>query len=281
MFEQVTHFELRMGDKLYSLDSPKIMGILNVTPDSFFDGGNYLSTKELYRRIDSMIKEGVDIVDVGGQSSRPGAIRVSEEEEWNRIKPALEYLLYNYPNQGVSIDTFYSYVFERAHDKGAAMINDISAGLFDSKLPLLAEKYKVPYVLMHMQGAPQNMQSQPHYEDVVAEILTYLDQKRMKLIDLGVTDVIVDPGFGFGKSLEHNLLLLKHLHLFSRLGSPLMVGVSNKSFLRKAVGEIELLGSGVNAAVHTHCLLSGAMILRVHDVAEAVRVRAMWKAMQL
>jgi dihydropteroate synthase len=278
VFEQTTHYELRIRNQLYSLEEPKIMGILNVTPDSFFDGGKHNVGDNLFVRIDQIIGEGADILDLGGQSTRPGAQKLSEEEEWNRIKPAVEYLYKHYPQTIISIDTFYSSVFERAFEKGASIINDISAGVFDERLPLLAEKFQVPYVLMHMQGVPGNMQVNPVYGDVVAEVLSFLDIKRSQLIEKGVKDILIDPGFGFGKSLEHNLALLKHLHLFSRLDSPLMVGLSNKSFLKRVAGDGEVLGSGVNAAAHMQCLLSGAMILRVHDVAEAVRVRELWKA---
>jgi dihydropteroate synthase len=279
VFEQTTHYELRIRNQLYSLKEPHIMGILNVTPDSFFDGGKFNAKENLFYRIDQMIEQGADIIDLGGQSTRPGAQRLGEEEEWIRIKPALEYLRDHHPQKIISIDTFYSFVFERAFEMGASIINDISAGAFDAKLPLLAEKYQVPYVLMHMQGIPGNMQVNPVYGDVVAEILSFLDIKRTQLIEKGVKDIVIDPGFGFGKSLEHNLTLLKHLHLFSRLDSPLMVGLSNKSFLKKLTGNEEVLGSGVNAAAHMQSLFSGALILRVHDVAEAVRVRELWKAL--
>ncbi len=280
MFDKTTSFVLRINDRPFLVDEPKIMGILNVTPDSFYDGGKYTEQHLLISRIDQMVEEGVEFFDIGGQSSRPGAVQLPPEEEWLRIQSAVEYCHSNYPNIPISIDTFYSKVFNKAYDKGAAIINDISGWRFDADLPKLAAQLHVPYILMHMQGVPASMQIKPVYEDVVAEVLSYLDRKKYELIQMGLTDIILDPGIGFGKSIEDNLTLIKYLDLFTRLDSLVMLGVSRKSMFEKITGSPKEETLGANSAIHLKAMEAGVRLFRVHDVKEAVRIKKLFKALE-
>lgn len=280
MFEKTTSFVLRIKDQPYLIDEPKIMGILNITPDSFYDGGKYTELESLRKRIDTMAEEGADIIDIGGQSSRPGAMQIPAGEEWERIRHAVKYCAAEYPGIPVSVDTYYSEVFRNAYHEGAAIVNDISGWRFDPALPELAAELHTPYILMHMQGEPATMQQNPVYKDVVADILSYLDKKKYELTGYGVTDIILDPGIGFGKSLNDNLLILKHLDLFTRLGSLVLLGVSRKSMFERITGSPKEDTLGVNSAVHLMAMQAGARIIRVHDVKEAVRVRKLFRSLE-
>ncbi|MEA1897052.1 MAG: dihydropteroate synthase [Bacteroidota bacterium] len=246
------------------------MGILNITPDSFYDGAKYTSQPEILTRVGEMIEEGVDFVDLGAYSSRPGAGMISEEEELSRLEPSISIIRKEFPDLFLSIDTFRSGVARRmVRDFGADIINDISAGTLDSKMFETMADLNVPYIIMHMQGNPQNMQDHPKYEDLVKDIMKFLAQKMHELNLLGVKDIIVDPGFGFGKTLDHNYKILSDLDAFALLEVPVMVGISRKSMisgLLQVDSEDSLIGT---SAAHSYALMKGVDILRVHDVKAA------------
>ena len=255
--------------RLMDFERPRIMGILNVTPDSFFAGSRVAAEKDLLERAEQMVNQGVDILDVGGYSSRPGAPRVDETEERRRLIPAIRSLHKHFPGVPLSADTFRSPIAREAVEAGACMINDISAGNLDSNMFATVARLQVPYVLMHMKGTPQTMQLNPEYDDVIMEINRFLARKIRELHKLHVNDIIVDPGFGFGKTLDDNYRILKHLDTFLWHDKILMVGISRKSMLFKLLGGTP--GDMLNAstAVHMIALQKGARLLRVHDVGPA------------
>lgn len=263
---------LRCGAHLLDLSSPKIMGILNVTPDSFYDGGRFADPDAACAHAEKMIRDGASLIDIGAASSRPGAGLVGTEEELRRILPVIDAVHTRFPECPLSVDTWRGRVAEEAVAHGACMINDISAGSQDPTIHDVAARHKVPYVLMHMQGTPQHMQDNPQYEDVVAEVLAFFIEKCLALQEKGVEEILLDPGFGFGKTLEHNYTLLRNFHVFGLAGFPVMAGISRKrmvcSLLHVNPGEA-LNGS---TAIHTMLILKGARILRVHDVREAAEV---------
>lgn len=261
---------IRCKGELIDLSGPKVMGILNVTPDSFFDGGKYGDEKALLTRVEKMLGEGAAFIDVGGYSSRPGATDISEAEEKRRVLPVITLLLKHFPGILVSIDTFRSAVAKACIESGAAMINDISAGSLDENMMAVAARYQVPYIMMHMKGTPQNMPQQAQYEDVVKEVLFYFSQKTAQARKAGITDLIIDPGFGFAKTPEHSYTILKRLELFKMMGLPLLVGISRKSMIYKVLETRAEEALNGTTCLHTIALLKGANILRVHDVREAV-----------
>jgi dihydropteroate synthase len=254
---------------ILDVSSPIVMGILNITPDSFSDGGRYVSPYDAIKRAKQMVDEGASIIDIGGYSSRPNAEDVSEQEEMDRVIPIIEKLSQE-TDKPLSIDTFRSRVAEESIKAGASLINDISAGSNDLNMISTVARLKVPYIAMHKQGDPQNMQVNPQYVDVLQEVYSYLEEVIQKCRSVGIEDVIIDPGFGFGKSLIHNYQLLNQLDRFKSLDAPIMVGVSRKSMIYKT------LGVDVNSALngttflHAFSLYNGANILRVHDVKEAM-----------
>ena len=256
--------------KLIDLSSPKVMGILNITPDSFFDGGKYNNQSSVISHVEKMLSEGATFIDIGAYSSRPGAKHISENEELHRILPVIELLLNEFPQILISVDTFRSAVAENCIQKGACIVNDISAGNMDSKMFETIAKLQIPYIIMHMQGTPQNMQANPTYTNVVKDILFYFSQKIEKLRALGVNDIIADVGFGFGKTQAHNFELLSSLTLFKNLEIPLLVGLSRKSMLYKPLNNTSNEALNATTTANTIALLNGASILRVHDVKEAV-----------
>ncbi|MFI5171850.1 MAG: dihydropteroate synthase [Chitinophagales bacterium] len=261
---------LRLGDQLLDLSTPRVMGILNITPDSFFDGGKYLSVDEALTHAENMVKEGVDIIDVGGMSSRPGATITDPDQELKRVIPVLTALKKHFPNIPFSIDTVHGKVALEAIFAGAALINDISNGSIDAHIKIVAAEQKVPYILMHMQGIPSNMQENPVYENVCDDVFNFFLTNCNALISSGIHQIIIDPGFGFGKSLENNYQLAANLQIFKKIGFPVMVGISRKSIVCKLLNinpEKALNGS---TALHAVLLMKGADILRVHDVKEAV-----------
>lgn len=267
---------INIKGQLLSLDEPQVMGILNVTPDSFYAGSRKQTEAAIIDRIETILREGASIIDVGGYSSRPDAAEVSETEEMQRLEMALQPLLQHYPDVVVSVDTFRSSVARQCVEKyGVAMINDISGGELDERMFDTVAQLRVPYIMMHMRGTPQTMQQQTDYEDVTAGLLKYFSQKLERLFRLGVNDVILDPGFGFSKTLTQNYELMRHLGDFRIFGLPLLVGVSRKSMIYKLLEttlEESLNGTTV---LHTYALLQGADILRVHDVRaakEAIRI---------
>ncbi len=272
---------LVLGGGLYETDPPLVMGILNTTPDSFYDGGRYLEEKDLVARVEQLAEEGADIIDVGAFSSRPGAAPVTEEEEWQRLELALQLVRRDVPQIPVSVDTFRSGIARKAVEAyGVEMINDISGGDIDENMFQTVADLPVAYVMMHMQGTPATMQEHPQYDHVVRDILYIFSKKIAILNELGVTNVVLDPGFGFGKTLEHNYQLLQGLSAFRATGLPLLVGVSRKSMVWKLLGitpEEALTGTTV---LHTLALLEGVDILRVHDVKaakETIKIIEYWR----
>lgn len=247
------------------------MGILNITPDSFFQGSRYAETESAIDKIGQMIEDGIDILDIGAFTSRPGAVMIDEDMEWSRLEPILKILLEKFPDLPLSLDTYRSEIAKRSVlEFGVSIINDISAGLFDSKMPETIGKLKVPIVLMHMQGDPKNMQQNPHYDNVVFEVLKFLNERVGVFKEAGAHDIILDPGFGFGKTMEHNYQIINQLELFKTLDNLLLVGLSRKSMIYKSLGvEAENALNGTTA-INAICRFKGADILRVHDVKEAV-----------
>jgi len=256
--------------KLIDLTTPKIMGILNLTPDSFYDGGKYASEKEVFSQVEKILTDGATFIDIGAYSSRPGAQHISEEEELERIVPIVKALITRYPNVLLSIDTFRSSVAKKCIEEGAALINDISAGNMDNEMLKTVGKLNVPYIMMHMQGTPQNMQENPEYNNVTQDVLYYFSEKIALARSYGINDLIIDPGFGFGKTNEHNFKLLNELELFKNIELPLLVGVSRKSMIYKTLNTDAKNALNGTTALNTVSIYKGANILRVHDVKEAV-----------
>jgi dihydropteroate synthase len=255
---------------LIDLLVPKVMGILNITPDSFFDGGNYTNYAAILNQVEKMLLEGATFIDIGAYSSKPGAEFVSEEEELARLLPVIELILAKFPETLISVDTFRSEVAKQAIAKGAALINDISAGLLDDKMLETVAQLQVPYIMMHMKGNPQTMQSLANYEDVVKEVLFYFSERINAARSFGLNDIIVDPGFGFAKTLEHNYEIMQKLAYFSILELPILVGVSRKSMVYKLLESTPQEALNGTTVLNTVALQKGAAILRVHDVKEAV-----------
>jgi dihydropteroate synthase len=262
---------LRLRNQTLSLLSPAVMGILNTTPDSFSDGGEFDSGEKALQRIGEMIKEGASIIDIGGESTRPGSDPVTEEEEMQRVLPVLERALSKFEGTIFSVDTTKFRVAEEALKLGAHIINDISGLQKEPRLKDLCYQYKAGYVLMHSQGDPKTMQKNPFYKNVIDDISGFFEERLKTLIDAGVQSVIIDPGIGFGKTLEHNLKIIAELKSFMRFNVPVLVGASRKSMIGQLLSgrpaDERLAGT---IAVHYHCLMNGAKILRVHDVKEAV-----------
>ncbi len=256
--------------KIIDLDTPKVMGILNITPDSFYDGGRYTKMDQIKQHIEQMILQEADIIDIGAYSSRPGARHIKANEELVRLKPVLNLILKNYPQIIVSIDTFRSEIAEIVvKDFGVAMINDISSGDIDKNMPETIARLQVPYIIMHMQGTPANMQENPVYNNLLDDIIRYFSKKLAVLKDLAVHDVIIDPGFGFGKTIDHNYQLLNNLQEFKIFGLPLLAGLSRKSMIYKLLDSKPDNALNGTTVLNTIALQKGANILRVHDVAEA------------
>jgi len=254
------------------VNNPIVMGILNITPDSFYDGGTLKTDTDILFRVEKMLSEGAAIIDIGAISTRPGANEVSESEELNRLTPVIDLISKKIPGTILSIDTYRSNIAKRAIETGAHIINDISGGNLDPKMFETIATLKVPYIMMHMQGTPATMQQNPQYTDVVADILDFFKVQINKLKSLGVTDnIVLDPGFGFGKTVEHNFQILKSLQRFSETGFPVLAGLSRKSMVNKIIGTMPENALNGTTALNVLALLNGASILRVHDVKEAVQ----------
>jgi dihydropteroate synthase len=271
------HSTLNCKGRLLSLETPVVMGILNVTPDSFYAASRVQQTDEVLRQAEQMLTEGAAILDVGGMSSRPGAAIISVEEELRRVLPAIAAIVQRFPEAILSIDTVHSEVARQSVAAGAAIINDISAGRLDEKMYATVAELNVPYILMHMQGTPRTMQQEPVYEEVVREVLDFLIAEVGKLRMLGVKDIILDPGFGFGKTLSHNYQLLQHLHVLQILELPILTGISRKSMVYKPFGGSVKDALNATSALHMIALQQGSKILRVHDVKAAVEVIRVWE----
>ena len=255
--------------QLIDLSTPKIMGILNITPNSFYDGGKFTLSENGLSQVGKMLDEGATFIDIGAYSSKPNSEFVSEEEERNRILPVVQSILKKFPDALLSIDTFRSGIAAVCIENGAAIINDISAGNLDEKMMDVVAKYKVPYIMMHMRGTPQTMQSHTNYENIVKEIVFYFSEKVSKARSLGINDLIIDPGFGFAKTLEQNYEVLRNLELFKMLDLPLLAGISRKSMVYKPLGVTANEALNGTTVLNTIALTKGANILRVHDVKEA------------
>lgn len=263
-------FSLRINNKIKVFTKPIIMGILNVTPDSFYDGGRFDSEEKILEHVQLMITEGAGIIDIGAASTKPGAKEIPEEIELEKLLKTQQTILHHFPDITLSIDTFRSRVAKTLIENGAHMINDISGGSFDNKMFEVIAEYHIPYILMHIQGTPKNMQQNPHYGNVVNEIKLFFQHQLAKLNQLGVnSNIILDPGFGFGKTLEHNYQLLYHLNSFKDLGYPIVAGVSRKSMINKVLETKPHDALNGTTVLNTIALLNGANILRVHDVIEA------------
>jgi len=261
---------INCNGSLIDLSIPKVMGILNITPDSFYDGGKYKNKSEILIQTEKMLSDGATFIDIGAYSSRPGAKHISEEEELQRIIPVVKLLIEKFPGILISVDTFRSKVAKETIEIGAALINDISGGKMDENMFKTIAELQVPYILMHMQGTPQNMQKNPSYENVTKDLISFFAAQIFELRQLQVKDVIIDVGFGFGKTLVHNYQLLKDLALFKSIDTPVLAGISRKSMLYKPLNSSAQEALNATTSANTIALLNGANILRVHDVKEAV-----------
>lgn len=256
--------------KLVDLNKPKVMGILNCTPDSFFDGGKYRDENQLLTQVEKMLADDADFIDIGAYSSKPNADFVSENEEMQRIIPVVELVLKHFPEAIISIDTFRAKVAESCVNCGAAIINDISAGLLDAEMLSTVGRLKVPYIMMHMRGTPQTMSKLTQYNDIIKEMLFYFSQQIAAARAAGINDIVIDPGFGFAKTLEQNYFVMQNLELFSITGLPLLAGISRKSMIYKLLETSPKEALNGTTVLNTIALSKGAKILRVHDVKEAV-----------
>ena len=262
---------IQVGDKQIDLSIPVVLGIVNITPDSFYDGGKYEDETEMLKAVEKMVEDGVSIVDVGAISTRPGAENISTKGELVRLLPAVKAIRENFPEVIMSIDTFRSWVAVRVIDEvGPIIINDISGGTLDSKMFETVGKLNVPYILSHIKGTPKTMQDDPQYDDLIKEISSYFAEKVKRLSKLGANDVILDPGFGFGKTLDHNYELLNRLDSFKVFQLPVMAGLSRKTMIWQALDITAQEALNGTSVANTMALLGGADILRVHDVKEAV-----------
>jgi dihydropteroate synthase len=262
--------------QLIDLSIPKVMGILNVTPNSFFDGGKYKNESEILSQVEKMLNDGATFIDIGAYSSKPNAEFVSEEEELLRIVPIVKLILENFPETLISIDTFRSEVAKACIENGAAIINDISAGNLDDKMLETIAKYNVPYIMMHMRGTPKTMQTMTNYENIVKEMLFYFSEKVALARSLGTNDLILDPGFGFAKTVEQNYEVLQKMELFNVLELPILAGFSRKSMIYKTLNSSAEEALNGTTVLNTLALSKGAKILRVHDVKEAMECVALY-----
>ncbi|WP_299119186.1 dihydropteroate synthase [uncultured Winogradskyella sp.] len=256
--------------QLIDMSSPKVMGIINVTPDSFFDGGKHKDESQILNQVETMISNGASFIDIGGYSSRPGADFVSEDEELSRVVPVVKLIMKHFPKALISVDTFRSEIAKQSVETGAALINDISAGKLDDNMLAIVGKLGVPYIMMHMKGNPKTMQQQTDYKNLVKEVISYFAERISIAHAEKINDIIIDPGFGFAKTLEQNYELLNHLELLKMLDKPLLAGISRKSMIYKALNTTSKNALNGTTALHMIALQKGAKILRVHDVKEAM-----------
>ena len=271
---------LNAGGKLISLDSPKVMGIINITPDSFYAGSRKPSVDEALQQAEKMLADGATFLDIGAYSSRPGAADIAVSEETDRLLPVIEAIVATFPDAILSVDTFRSRVAEAAVNAGAHMINDISGGTLDADMFATVARLRVPYILMHMKGTPQTMVQLAQYDDVFNEVLDYFVSKYQQLRQLGVHDVIIDPGFGFAKNQQQNYELMSRLHDFDILELPLLAGISRKKMVYGLLGGTAADALNGTTVLNTIAINKGANILRVHDVKEAVEAVKIWEACQ-
>jgi dihydropteroate synthase len=256
-----------------------VMGIINATPDSFYDGSRFNKVEGIVAQAEKMLDDGADIIDIGGQSTRPGSELISAEQELERVIPSIKAIVEKFPNSFISIDTFYAKVAKAAVNAGASIVNDISAGSMDDKMIETIAALRIPYILMHMKGIPQTMQQNAVYENVTRELLDFFIAKTNELKKAGIIDIIIDPGFGFAKTIDHNFELLKNLSVFSMLDRPILIGVSRKSTIYKTLGVNANDALNGTTVLNTVGLMNGASILRVHDVKEAKEAVTLFSAM--
>ncbi|MBT6653901.1 MAG: dihydropteroate synthase [Flavobacteriaceae bacterium] len=263
---------LNINGGVFDLSSPKIMGVLNVTPDSFYDGGVFSNEKKILAQVEKMILDGADIIDIGGFSSKPGAKTISLKEEEKRVIPIIKLINKTFNKIIISVDTFRSEIAEKSLNEGASIINDISGGDLDKNIYQISYKYKAPYIMMHMNGVPLNMQNNPKYENINHDIIKDFTSKIDSAEKKGVCDIIIDPGFGFGKTIQHNYQILNNLKLYTVLKKPILVGISRKSMIYKLLKTDPSKALNGTTSLNTIALINGANILRVHDVKEAKEV---------
>lgn len=273
-----TNQTLNIRGRLVHLDTPKVMGILNVTPDSFYDGGRYSDDEAIQTRVAEMLAHGATFIDVGGYSTRPGAADVPVEEEIRRVTNAIRVILRNYPGTLISIDTFRSAVAEAAIEEGAGLINDVSGGSLDDNMFKTAGRYRVPYILMHMRGTPATMNSLTDYNNLLKDVTDYFHERVKQLEEAGVKDIIIDPGFGFAKKAEQSFELLNQLSYLKILGKPIMAGVSRKSMIWRTLKIAPDQALNGTTCLNTIALMKGVSILRVHDVKEAAEACRLFTA---
>jgi dihydropteroate synthase len=263
-------YTLNCNDTLVDLSTPKVMGIINVTPDSFYDGSRTETNDAVLRQAEKMLFEGATFLDIGGYSSRPGADHISETEEIKRVLPAVEALVKEFPEAYISVDTFRSKVAKATVEAGAALVNDISAGYMDSDMIAIVAQLQVPYIMMHMKGSPQTMTTMTDYDNLITEVLHYFSERIALARKAGINDIVADPGFGFSKTRKQSFTMLRNLELFEQLDLPILVGISRKSMIYKSLNTTAETALNGTTALHSIALLKGASILRVHDVKEAM-----------
>lgn len=266
--------------ELIDLTVPKVMGILNLTPDSFFDGGTYKDEASILNQVEYILDYGATFIDMGAYSSRPGAEHVDEDEELKRMLPVIELILKRFPDSLISVDTFRSRVAAESLERGAAIINDISAGNLDQEMFRTVAQFQVPYIMMHLKGTPQSMQKEATYTDLIKDLRHYFSEKVQEATSKKINDIIIDPGFGFAKTTEQNYTLLNHLDLFKTFGLPLLIGLSRKSMIYKVLDSNPKEALNGTTALHTIALLKGANILRAHDVKEAMECAKLVSALK-
>jgi len=271
-------FTLNCKGRLLPLDKPLVMGIINTTPDSFYSESRQENAAAVLRKAEQMIRDGATILDIGGQSTRPGSEKLDPDAELQRVLAPVEAVSRAFPEVFISVDTYYAKVAREAVHAGASIVNDISAGSLDPAMISTVAGLKVPYVLMHMQGTPQTMQAQTQYENVTKEVLDFMIRKTDAIRQAGIVDIIIDPGFGFGKTIAHNFELLRNLPIFSMLHCPLLLGISRKSTIYKTLGVTAAESLNGTTVLHTIGLMNGASLLRVHDVKEAVEAIRLFDA---
>lgn len=271
---------INLRGRLLDLSVPKVMGILNLTPDSFYDGGKYSNESDVLKQVEQMLADGADIIDIGGMSSRPGAEIISADEELKRVAAPITTIVRQFPQAIISIDTLHAKIAAFALEAGAHIINDISAGRYDEQMLSTVAKYKAPFVIMHMKGQPTNMQQNPAYENVMTEVLDFFAERIADCRNAGITDMIIDPGFGFGKRIDDNYTLLKNLGYFGTLNCPILAGVSRKSMISKVLHVKTADTLNGTTALNMVALSKGAKILRVHDIKEAVQAIKLYERLQ-
>ncbi|WP_127125051.1 dihydropteroate synthase [Pseudoflavitalea rhizosphaerae] len=270
-------FTLNCSGRILEMNKPVVMGIINVTPDSFYSGSRVMADTAV-QQAERMLQDGAGMLDIGGQSTRPGSERISAQEETDRVAPAIEAIVKAFPDTIISIDTYYAKVAEAAVKAGAAIVNDISSGDMDDEMITTVGQLRVPYIAMHMQGTPDNMQQDPVYEDVTREVLDYFIQKMEFCRKAGINDIILDPGIGFGKTDAHNFELIRNLKIFGELGKPVLLGISRKGLINRTLEVKAAEALNGTTVLNTIGLMNGAHILRVHDVKEAVEAVKLFEA---